>query len=105
MSHSETHTVVLPYALAYNAPYIPEIMSSLAAELKTDNVPGALYDLSHQHGGPTNLKDLGLKEEDIETAINLAVAKPYPNPAPLDRERISKLLTQAYNGRRPEPEL
>ncbi|KAH8712041.1 hypothetical protein GQ44DRAFT_625996, partial [Phaeosphaeriaceae sp. PMI808] len=33
MPHAETHTIILPHALAYNAPNIPEVMEKLAAAL------------------------------------------------------------------------
>lgn len=30
LPHAETHTIVLPHAIAYNAPKIPEVMKKLA---------------------------------------------------------------------------
>jgi alcohol dehydrogenase class IV len=30
MPHAETHTIILPHALAYNAPRIPEVVKKLA---------------------------------------------------------------------------
>ena len=102
MSHSETHTVVLPHAIAYNASAAPEAMAKAAAVLATDDVARAIFDLSKSHGGPTSLKELGLKEEDIEKAADLATSKAYPNPARLDRGRIVALLTNAYHGRPPQ---
>jgi hypothetical protein len=33
MPHAETHTIILPHALAYNAPNIPEVMKKLAEVL------------------------------------------------------------------------
>lgn len=101
MSHSETHTVILPFAMAYNASYASEAMKKIATTLGTDNAPGALYDLGRKHGSPNSLKELGLKESDIEKAADIAVSKQYPNPAPLDRERIITLLRNAFEGVRP----
>jgi len=39
LPHAETHTAVLPHALAYNAPSIPEVIKQLADVLGT-NDPG-----------------------------------------------------------------
>ena len=36
MPHAETHTIILPHALAYNAPAIPQAMAKLA-EVLTEN--------------------------------------------------------------------
>jgi len=47
------------------------------------------------------LADLGLREEDLDRAAELALAAPYPNPRPLERTGILRLLEDAYRGRRP----
>jgi maleylacetate reductase len=103
LPHAEVHTVVLPHATAYNAPYAEEAMA------KISNVFGgkvsaarALYDLARDNGAPYSLKQLGMREEDLEKAADIAAKSPYPNPAPLEREKLLQLLKNAYEGVRPE---
>ena len=52
-------------------------------------------------GAPVSLKQLGMPEEGIERAADLATQTPYPNPRPLERAAIRELLQDAYAGRRP----
>ncbi|GAA5842066.1 hypothetical protein JCM3766R1_005737 [Sporobolomyces carnicolor] len=105
MPHSETHTIVLSHATAYNAPFaeaaISQIHKALGLPQDTTAAQG-LYDLAQRGGAKMGLKDLGFKESDLEKAADIAVKSPYPNPAPLEREKILKLLRDAYHGTRPE---
>ena len=50
LPHAETHTAVLPHALAYNAPSIPDVMRQLAEVLGTDDPARGLYDLAGRVG-------------------------------------------------------
>jgi maleylacetate reductase len=47
------------------------------------------------------LAEIGMREEDLERAADLAVESPYLNPTPLTREGIRALLDAAFHGRRP----
>ncbi|CEQ42112.1 SPOSA6832_03901, partial [Sporobolomyces salmonicolor] len=102
MPHAETHTVILPHATAYNAPYAPEAVSKVAKALGVDNAAQGLFDLAKNNGAPTSLKELGFKEEDLERAAEIAAKAPYPNPAPLEKAKLLQLLTNAFHGTRPE---
>ncbi|GAB3879307.1 maleylacetate reductase and hydroxyquinol 1,2-dioxygenase domain-containing protein [Kibdelosporangium lantanae] len=101
LPHSETHTVVLPHAMAYNAPAAPEAMSRIADALGVADAPTGVYDLIVSLGGPTSLRDLGMNASDLPTAAELATAKPYPNPRELTRDGILVLLEDAWAGKRP----
>jgi maleylacetate reductase len=102
LPHAETHTVVLPQAMAYNAPAAPLAMQRIARALGASSAPGGLFDLAARHGAPTALKDIGMRAEDLDRAADLAVQSPYPNPRPLDRELIRDLLQRAFDGVRPD---
>ena len=39
LPHAETHTVVLPHALAYNAPAVPQAVAAMARALGVDDAP------------------------------------------------------------------
>jgi maleylacetate reductase len=101
MPHAETHTVILPHATAYNAPGSPDAMARIARALHTNSAAGGLYDLAKKLGAPLTLKELGMPEASLDKAADIAAANPYPNPAPIARDAIRKLLDDAYHGRRP----
>ncbi|KAI1047189.1 hypothetical protein LB505_011671 [Fusarium chuoi] len=100
LPHAETHTVMLPHSLSYNAPFIPEQVAKLAAVLpgsEGDALKG-LEVLFSKLPVPRRLGELGLKESDIERATQIATSKQYPNPRPLEFKWISELLRRAWAG-------
>jgi maleylacetate reductase len=101
LPHAATHTIVLPHALAYNAPAIPDVMAQLRTVLGEDPVM-ALYEFARGLGAPRALKDLGMPEQGIDEAARRAVANPYWNPRPLEFEPIQSLITRAWAGQTPE---
>ncbi|MBW8822327.1 MAG: maleylacetate reductase, partial [Streptomyces sp.] len=101
LPHAETHTVVLPYALAYNAPAIPEALTVLKRALGTDDPPHALWQLAGRLGAPRSLAALGLKEADVAEAAVQVAGQPYANPRPVTEEGVREVLQAAYEGRRP----
>lgn len=101
LPHAETHTVVLPHAVAYNAPAAPEAMGRIARGLAAPSAARGLYDLAASLGAPLSLEALGLKASDLERAADLAVRNPYYNPRPVTREGVLALLDDAFAGRPP----
>ncbi|MES2104729.1 MAG: maleylacetate reductase [Pseudomonadota bacterium] len=101
LPHAETHAIVLPHAAAYNADAAPLAMERVARALGVDHAPSGLFDLARQLGAPTALKDIGMAELDIEVAVEAALAAPYWNPAPVQRNRLRALLENAFFGNRP----
>ena len=100
MPHAETHTIILPHALAYNAPKIPDEMKKLAEVLPGsggDAVAG-LNVLLQRLQVKRGLKDFGFKEEDLDKAAEIAVEKPYWNPRPVEKEKIRELFRRAWAG-------
>lgn len=101
LPHAETHTVILPHATAYNAVGADDAMARIARALGATSAAGGLYDIAKNLGAPLALKDLGMPEAGLDKAADIAVANPYPNPRPLERAAIRKLLDDAFHGRRP----
>ena len=101
LPHAETHTVVLPHAMAYNAPAAPEAMRRLAAAIGAPNAPQGLFDLAKSLGAPTSLKELGMPESGLDRVVELALSNPYWNPRPLEAAPMRRLLEDAFHGRRP----
>ena len=102
LPHAEVHTVVLPHALAYNAPGAPQALARIARALGADDAPLALQQLAARHGAPTSLRALGLAESALDRAADLAVTNPYPNPRPLERAALRALLQRAWEGAAPQ---
>jgi maleylacetate reductase len=102
LPHAETHTAVLPHAVAYNRAAAPEAMAHIAAALGVADAATGLYDLAVAVGARTALRDLGMREADIERVADLATINPYWNPRPVTRDGVLALLQDAYNGRRPQ---
>ena len=102
LPHAETHTIVLPHALAYNAAAAPDAMRVIAAALNGSSAAQAVFDLAKNNGAPTALKDIGMKEADLDKACDIALQNQYPNPRPLERMAIRQLLQDAFDGTRPK---
>lgn len=101
LSHAETHTIVLPHALAYNAAAAPQAMARIARALGGASAAQAVYDLAKDNGAPVALKDIGMKEADLDKACDIALQNQYPNPRPLERVAIRQLFQDAFEGARP----
>lgn len=101
LPHAETHTIVLPHALAYNAQAAPEAMRRIARALEARSAPQAVYDLARDNGAPVALRDIGLQAADLDRACAIALQNQYPNPRLLEAAAIRQLLQDAYEGRRP----
>lgn len=107
MPHAETHTILLPHALAYNAPMITDVMKRLAGVLPESNgdavhgVNVLLTKLEVKRG----LKDFGFKEKDIDRAANIAVSNPYYNPRRVERSAVRELIRRAWAGEEAKADL
>jgi maleylacetate reductase len=98
LPHAETHTVVLPHALAYNAPAAPEAAGRIAGALGVKDAALGLHQLAKRLGAPLALRDLGMPEGGIERAADIAMQNPYWNPRPLERNAIRDLIARAWAG-------
>ncbi len=103
LPHAETHTAVLPHAVAYNAPAVPEAMRIVAEALGTADAAQGLRDLALRLKAPVALRDLGMPEAGIDAAVEAALQNPYWNPRPLDRSALRDLIARAHAGDPPRP--
>jgi maleylacetate reductase len=102
LPHAQTHTVVLPHALAYNQPAAPDAVAALSRALGGVGDPArTLWELADQLGSPRSLAELGMNEADIPRIAELAVANPYANPRPVTRGGVEALLRAAWAGQAP----
>jgi len=103
LPHAQTHSVILPHAIAYNLAAIPDAALRINRALGAEHTSAsrALYDLSKSLGAPLTLRELGLSEADLDKATDIALSNPYWNPRPIERTSIRELLQNAYEGNAP----
>ena len=104
LPHAETHTILLPHVLAYNAAEVPEAMTRLARALGATHPADALYDLAQSLGAPAALKDIGMPREGVEQAVSTAMEQGGWNPRALDKASLERMLRRAWAGERPRLE-
>lgn len=100
LPHSETHTIVLPHALAYNAREVPAAMKILADALP-DSDGDAILGLNRllaETKAPRSLRALGMNESDIDKAADSAVSNAYWNPRIVERDLIREVIRRAWAG-------
>jgi maleylacetate reductase len=96
LPHAETHAVILPHATGFNAAAVGDQLAPLTA-LVGD--PGrGLQHFAASLNAPMALRDLGMKETDLDRAADIAVQNPYWNPRPVDRPGVRALLQRAWYG-------
>jgi maleylacetate reductase len=101
--HADTHSVILPHAVAFNAPALPREILRLAESL---GVPGgdpatALWELAKASDIPTDLAALGLPRDGLDEVAREIVIEEKNNPVPLDEASVLRLLDAAYAGQKP----
>jgi maleylacetate reductase len=105
LPHSETHTVLLPHATAYNAGGAPDAMERIARALgskaSAKSAAAGLHELEASMGAPLSLKSLGMKSDGLDRATELALQASFYNPRPLTKDGIRALLEDAFEGRPP----
>lgn len=96
LPHSETHAVILPHALHYNAAHVGAALAPLEDLV---GAPGAgMQRFARQLGAPMALRDLGMAAGDLDRAAEIAVQNPYWNPRPVELTAIRALLGRAWAG-------
>ena len=101
LPHAETHAVVLPHVLAFNAPAVPEALAALGRALGVTDPARELYELGGRLGVPRSLAELGMSIADIDRAVKVAVTAPYANPREASADDLRAILQMAYTGGAP----
>lgn len=111
--HGVANAVLLPYVMAFNAPYTGEKFREIARAMGIRNVDAmsqeeyrqaaidAVRQLSKDVGIPQTLREIGVKEEDLETLSEAAMADVCTggNPRPCSKELVWKVYKTAFNGK------
>jgi maleylacetate reductase len=93
----------LDCADTYNSPAAPEAMERIAVAIGASDAPVGLHRMAAKLGVPMALRDLGIKEADLDRACEIALANPYWNPRPIEAAPLRALLQRAWEGAEPQP--
>jgi alcohol dehydrogenase class IV len=102
LPHAETHAILLPHTVAFNAEAAAKALEP-AARLFGGDLGGGLYDLARSLGAPMALREFGVSKADMAQVAELAAKNPYANPREVTRDGILALLNAAWAGTRPAP--
>ncbi|MBZ6083700.1 maleylacetate reductase [Streptomyces olivaceus] len=99
LPHAQTHAVVLPHVLAFNAPGAPEAERAIAGALGSAGAVEGLAALYAGLGVPASLRDLGMPEEGIAASVDpLLAVVPDHNPTAVTRDALTALVRAAWEG-------
>jgi maleylacetate reductase len=98
LPHAETHAVLLPYTTAYNRDAAAAAMRSAADTLGVEDAPSEILAIARAVSAPLSLREIGMREDDLDRAASLALERQYPNPAPVTLEGVRVLLDAAFIG-------
>lgn len=101
LPHAETHAVVLPHVVAYNAPAAGQAVEAISRALPGPDAATALRGFEDRLGAPRALRDLGMPESGIDVAAGLIVRQAYWNPRPVDAAAARRILARAWAGEPP----
>ncbi|MGW1024799.1 maleylacetate reductase [Streptomyces sp. NPDC002577] len=102
LPHAQTHAVVLPYVLAFNAPAAPQAERRISEAFGAASAIEGLQRLRRAVDAPKALRGYGFEEADIDDAVSaiLEVA-PANNPRPVTPHGLRQLLLAAWQGADP----
>ncbi|GAF46982.1 maleylacetate reductase [Rhodococcus wratislaviensis NBRC 100605] len=99
LPHAQTHAIVLPHVLSFNAASAPESARRIAAALDSDDAVCGLESLRRDVHAPTALREIGLDEANLAEAVELIMPViPPSNPRPVTAQALSTLLRNAWSG-------
>ena len=99
LPHAQTHAVVLPHVLAFNARSAPEAERRIAAAFGSTGAVEGLAALRAAVDAPRALRDYGMPEDGIAKAVPpILAAVPSNNPTPVNEQNLTALLRAAWEG-------
>ena len=102
LPHAETHAIILPHAIHFNEPAVPDELAPITTLLGGSSPGRALWDFAKVMGAPMALSDLGFAEKDLDRAASIATQNAYWNPRELTESGIRALLHNAWTGAPPD---
>ncbi|MGJ0119875.1 maleylacetate reductase [Williamsia sp. MIQD14] len=99
LPHAQTHAVILPHVLAFNAPAAPDAARMIAAAFGNESADHGLARLRGRVGAPTSLLPYGFDATMIPDAVaRILPVVPESNPRPVTAGDLTTILTAACTG-------
>lgn len=96
LPHAETHTVVLPYATAFNETVAGDLLAPVARLLGAGSAADGLFALARRLGAPLHLRALGLEHGAIAEAAERIAEAGIVHPRPASAAEMRALLLAAF---------
>jgi maleylacetate reductase len=96
--HALAHAVILPHAIAYNEAATRVQLVPVCEALGGTSASDALAAFVRKVGAPSNLKELGLVESDLDRATALVQSDVFWNPEEITPAGIRLVLQRAWEG-------
>ncbi len=96
--HAETHAVLLPHSVAYNAAATQTGTRKVADAIGAADAASGIHDLADRLGAPTSLREIGVAEGDLDAVALMTARRGFHNPEPVTATRIRALLQNAFEG-------
>ncbi len=101
LRHAETHTVMLPHVMAYNAAAAPDAMRRVARALGRADAASSLFALARSLGAPASLRELGMPEDGIDQSVQQVMQDQYWNPRAPEAASLRGMVARAWVGAPP----
>lgn len=99
LPHAQTHAVILPYVMEYNAEASPSALGNLLGALgDSTGAPSRLQALARNGNLPGSLQALGMPPEGVNAVAELVASATFFNPAPITLAGVKDVLEKAYRG-------
>jgi maleylacetate reductase len=102
LDHGGMNAVVLPHAVRYLTPAVPDEMRLVAAALGVADAAAGCWELARRVRAPASLAELGLAEGDLDRAAELCANHVSQTPRPSGVTELRALLGAAYAGVPPD---
>lgn len=96
--HGLANALVLPHALRFNAPVVPEAMEAIGHALGDGDPAVAVEQLRARIGLEAHLHEVGVTEDDLDAVARLSQGSPpvQRNPRPVTEEDARAILAAAW---------
>jgi maleylacetate reductase len=100
--HAETHAILLPYSISYNARAAAKGTKRIAEVLGVEDAAMGMYQLARELDSPQALSQIGILESDLDRAAEVVIEKTIVNPESVTRNGVRALLQRAFEGSPPK---
>jgi maleylacetate reductase len=101
--HAETHAILLPHSVAYNAAAAADGTEKIAQAMGVEDAAIGIHELAKVVGAPVSLRQIGVAHDDLDRIVALVMEAPPENPEAITSVRLRAMLENAFRGHAPQP--